>query len=234
MGISRWVLFFPIVLFGAIVSAQTVILIGDSHSDFEGNRRGTFGFFSQHLKELSDAQTQKDFRVFAASSSRPDWWLDRTAKVSARWGYTQTSQLPSRVSCGRGVCVPKLSQIQKNIFPDLIIIEQGTNMFGLSDATNVQQITELAQLAQAHAKKCLWLGAPSADKKVYSQASQDKLWKLISSTAGKYCQVYDSRIGVPYSPDANHDGVHLGMAAAGRWAENVFTVVQRLFEIPAQ
>jgi hypothetical protein len=32
-------------------------------------------------------------------------------------------------------------------------------------------------------------------------------------------------VPLPYSPDANNDGEHLGMTAAGKWAEGVAQMI---------
>jgi hypothetical protein len=32
-------------------------------------------------------------------------------------------------------------------------------------------------------------------------------------------------VPLPYSPDANNDGEHLGMVAAGKWAEGVARMI---------
>jgi hypothetical protein len=97
---------------------------------------------------------------------------------------------------------------------------------------------------------CLWVGAPNARTSVHSQASQDALWKLIQQHAAPTCTAYDSRflprtdaaghpvldeqgdlimdVPLPYSPDANDDGEHLGTGAAGQWAHGVALMIEHL------
>src|SRR5450432_4227891 len=53
----------------------TLAYIGDSHSDYFGNRRGAFGFLGQHMTELAQAQAIP-LSLFAASGSMPSWWDD--------------------------------------------------------------------------------------------------------------------------------------------------------------
>jgi hypothetical protein len=235
---------------GASSSGFTLAYIGDSHSDYFGNRRGAFGFLGQHVTELAQAQAIP-LSLFAASGSMPNWWLDGASTQAATWGYTQTAASPAKKTCSRGsktgTCVPKLSVVL-NGHPSLFVIEQGTNLLGRSASDVTQQIrTTLAQIA-GKADACLWVGAPNARTSVHPQQSQDALWKLIHDEASASCFTYDSRflprsdaagepvlddrgnliidVPLPYSPDANNDGEHLGMTAAGRWAEGVFQMIE--------
>ena len=207
--------------------AYHVVYIGDSHSDYAGNARGTFGFLGQHLTELMQADGIP-LSLFAASGSIPSWWLDDAAEQAATYGYTQTSSSPARRSCSHsgktGTCVPKLGAILAD-HPSLFVIEQGTNLLGRSDAR--QQVRSLVAAIDGKADACLWVGAPNASTSVHSQASQDQLWQIIQQEAGSKCTVLDSRF-FPYSPDANNDGEHLGMAAAGKWAEAVAAKIEAL------
>lgn len=211
-------------------SAFHVVYIGDSHSDYEGNARGTFGFLGQHVAELMRAQGIS-FSLYAASGSTPSWWLDGAPTQAATYGYTQTSSSPARETCTHGsrtgTCVPKLSTVLAN-HPRLFVIEQGTNLLGRSDAR--QQVRSMVAAIDGKVDACLWIGAPNARTSVHSQASQDQLWNIIQEEAGAKCATLDSRF-FPYSPDANDDGEHLGMHAAGKWAE---AVAQRIAELDVE
>ncbi len=240
-------------VFSISAFSYQVDFIGDSHSDYYGNARGAFGFLGQHLKELMAAKGYS-FALYGASGSSPYWWFDNTPTQAAFWGYTQTSPTPKQRTCTKytsrsartGTCVPKLSVILANL-PDLFIIEQGTNLLGMSSSSIIQQINQMTHDIQNKTRTCLWVGAPNARTSVHSQSSQNTLWDLINTYASKYCYVYDSRflprtdsfgkplhdargnliidVPLPYSPDANNDGEHLGMSAAGKWAEGVAMMV---------
>jgi hypothetical protein len=230
--------------------AFQVTYVGDSHSDYEGNAYGTFGFLGQHLKELMAAD-QIPLSMFAASGSSPVWWFDDTSTQAATWGYTQTVAAPPRRTCLRGsksgTCVPKLGVLTAG-HPSLFVIEQGTNLLGRSASDITQQIRTMLRQIAGKAGACLWVGAPNARLDVHSRESQDQLWQLIRDTASPTCFTYDSRflprtdasghpvldvqgnlivdVPLPYSPDANHDGEHLGMQSAGKWAQGVAQMIE--------
>ena len=231
-----------------------ITVIGDSHSDYYGNARGSFGFFGQHLNELITAAGY-EFSLFAASGSNPTWWFDATPVQAALWGYTQTADSPAEKTCTKngksGTCVPKLSPIL-SAKPKLFVIEQGTNLLGYSKASITQQITQMVQTVSAKAGICLWVGAPNARTDVHPRADQNQLWALIRQYASKNCYVYDSRflpetdskgnpildksgnlimdVPLPYTPDANNDGEHLGMTAAGEWAQGVALTIEHIIQ----
>jgi hypothetical protein len=233
----------------ADLAAPVVTTIGDSHSDYEGNAVGAFGYFGYHLRELMTG-AGNDYALYAASGSSPTWWFDDTAVQAATWGYSQSVTFPARTTCHRGSksgpCVPKLGVVTQKR-PHLFVIEQGTNLLGLSSASITQQINKLLQQIAGKVDACLWVGAPNARTNVHSPASQDELWQLIRTNAGATCTVYDSRfvprtdatghpvldahgdlimdVPLPYSPDANDDGEHLGKVAAGKWAEGVALMI---------
>lgn len=230
----------------------SVNYIGDSHSDYAGNRRGTFGFLGERLKELMK-ERGFSFSLYAASGSVPSWWTLGQSTQAATWGYTQTASFPPMKTCFRGnkkgTCVPKLDAILKS-FPDLIVIEQGTNMLGYSSAKVASQVNGILAQVNGKAKSCLWVAAPRARTTVHSESSQQQLIKLIKGYASQKCHVYDSRFlpatdslgnisldgngnpvmgaSLPYSPDSNNDGEHLSMSAAGKWATGVDQVIRYL------
>jgi hypothetical protein len=196
-------------------------MIGDSHSDYAGNKRGTFGFFGQHMVELLSSKF--DFSLYAASGSSPIWWFPETPSQAATWGYTQTAKFPLQRACRRGSklapCVPKLDVLLASI-PDLFIVQQGTNMLGNPNAaTQVKRMMELIGKT-----KSIWVGAPNARPNVHSVMSQDRLRDAIKSNVPNF---FDSRF-FQYSPDANNDGEHLSMKAAGLWAEKAAKAVEEL------
>jgi hypothetical protein len=232
----------------------TVTFIGDSHADHEGNAHGTFGYLGEHLKELM-ASRRVPFSLYAASGSSPMWWFDETSTQAATWGYSQTAATPSRRRCYRGhqegTCVPKLG-VLLSPRPSLFVIEQGTNLLGRSTSDIANQVRTMISETSGKADACLWVAAPNARASVHSQASQDQLWQIIRANASPSCFVYDSRflprtdgsgrpvldvhgdpiidVPLPYSPGAGNDGEHLGMQAAGKWAEGVALVIDILRE----
>jgi hypothetical protein len=233
-------------------SAFTVTYIGDSHSDYEGNAPGTFGYLGYHLVERMAAD-HVPFSLYAASGSAPIWWFDDTPTQAATWGYTQTAPNPPRRTCHRGskagTCVPKLGVLTAQR-SSLFVIEQGTNLLGRSASDIGQEIDKTLAAIAGKVDACLWVGAPNARTSVHSQASQDQLWQLVRSKAAPTCAVYDSRflprvdasgrpvldaagnlvmdVPLPYSPDANNDGEHLGKEAAGKWADGVALMIEHL------
>jgi hypothetical protein len=229
-----------------------VAYIGDSHSDFEGNARGAFGFLGQRVTELM-AEANIPLSLYAASGSFPNWWLDDAPEQVATLGYTQTSTSPPRRSCSHGgrpgTCVPKLAAILADT-PSLFVIEQGTNLLGRNASDITAQIQHTLQQISGKASACLWVGAPNARTSVHSQQSQDDLWRLIHDNASPTCVTYDSRflpetdasgqpilddkgdlivdVPLPYSPDRNNDGEHFGMDAAGKWATGVAQMIESI------
>jgi len=227
------------------VNGFKVTFIGDSHSDWEGNARGAFGFLGQHLKELETGKGYV-YQHFGASGSIPLWWFDDTAVKGAPYGYTQFSATaPKPAACGKLPCVPKLSVVLAQT-PDIFIVEQGTNLMGFSDSYVIAQVKKMATLAASKARTCLWLGAPNAALKAHPQSEQDHTFALLSANSSP-CYFYDSRFS-PSGVDANgkpimskplpyvgRDGEHFLDAvppasfvgqSAGTWAEGVALYVE--------
>src|SRR4051812_18941444 len=105
------------------------LLIGDSHSDYLGNPRGSFGFFGQRLQELVNEENEMD--VLAVSGSIPQWWLDGTKTT-----FGSTISVQGKLSTAEHT--PSVTNLGADY--DVVVIELGANMHGMKASTITAQI----------------------------------------------------------------------------------------------
>jgi len=232
------------------IKAYQVVVIGDSHSDWHDEPQPGFGYFGVHLGEQLRMHGY-DYTLFAASGSSPVWWYGGRTMQTCN-GYTQTSELPKIRSYKRGIktCfyVPHLKEILSTRRPDLLVIEQGTNLFPEKGGyIDKKQIEEMMNQVRSKAKAYLWVGAPRYREDVHPENQQVALWNLIKGRADKNgWYSYDSRFqpsldpatGKPvfvtpfeYCPRSKSDTEHLCAKAAGKWAEGVSLMIDFIHKI---
>jgi hypothetical protein len=64
-----------------VLAALSIVLIGDSHSDFYGVK-GDFGFFGRRLTELF-----AHMRLYAVSNSKPSSWRENPSTSPGLHGF---------------------------------------------------------------------------------------------------------------------------------------------------
>lgn len=167
------------------------LIIGDSHSDYYGNARGSFGFMGLRLSEILSAD------LIAVSGSTPSWFL--TARP-AKYGCTVnggTCKITPAASPGRNV-----------------IVEQGANMIGHSG--NSAEVD--AFLTSIRPKKCYWVGPISAPR--YLGSAIDRAESEIKAGLKGRCTYINSR-SVRFENGHLRDNEHMSQAAYEAWAELV-------------
>jgi lysophospholipase L1-like esterase len=188
------------------VAAISIVLIGDSHSDFFSNSRGSFGFFGQRITE-----EYPGISLYAVSSSSPAWWVGVNRRITK---YGSTFYVKGNVSGGVRNSTPSAASLPS---ADLLVIEQGSNMVGAPESSVKAMVVDLLSSVKGKYKAYLWVGPPPARDK-----STEADVVILDGYLNKYIpsSSYFSSLGLkPESWDK--DGVHLTMKPAGRWAEDV-------------
>lgn len=181
------------------------LLIGDSHSDYLGNPRGSFGFFGQRLQELVNKDHEMD--VMAVSGSTPQWWLD-----GKKTTFGSTISLKGKLSTADHT--PSVTNLGADY--DVIVIELGANMHGLKTTAITTQIQSF--LASLQPRTGFWVGAPPAPFSIYSEKSQNDLEAALSAHVAP-CTFLSSRF-FDFEAGHTHDE-HLSQHAAEKWAQGI-------------
>ena len=202
-----------------------LLFIGDSHS------QGVFG-------DTLDGLVRENYSVasFGVGGSTPEWWEKGIQTPWAGW---------SRSSDGTEIrdnkpFTPRLSELVTQQKPNVVVIEQGTNLIwadqkGLvkTDAEVEAQVKTLIQTAKQSGSACVWIGPPHLGAHVLGKGiseSQQFAGTLdhvrnieIKVTAQNGCTFVDSYPVTRY-PDQGGDGIHYdragaeGVKAAKAWA----------------
>lgn len=181
-----------------ITTEKHTLIIGDSHSDYYGNRRGDFGFFGQRLQELTGAD------LIAISGATPGWYLTAHKNI---YGCT---------SSAKGVTEGCASAPNPTDFIgyDDIIIELGANSIGGNPTSDVDSFISLLTF-----KKCYWIGPISAPR--YSASAIDRAESQIKNGIKNRCTYIDSR-DIKFENGKLHDNEHMNESAYENWANLVF------------
>ncbi len=136
--------------------------------------------------------------------------------------------------------VPKLEDLLEALHPDILIVQTGSNLFGLfPDAKTVRPAQNAAALRSyllpfkekaiapsSSLRKIYWLSPPTSGR--VSKEVQDFLFEETRKELGPWSTVIDSRLLVSYpykhmDPDKEHflgDDMNL-------WADNVFNIIEQ-------
>ncbi len=140
--------------------------------------------------------------------------------------------------------VPKLEEMLAALNPDILVVQSGSNLFGLfPDAKTVKNAQHAAELKkylapfktkaieESNLKKIFWVNPPTSGR--VDHVVQDFLLANVRTLLGPEVTVIDSRklVSYPYQhmePDKEH---FLG-AQMDEWADKVYDIVQK--ELSAQ
>lgn len=187
-------------------------------------------------------------RILASGGSKPTDWTAGTPVYVNTWGYSDYTE-SSRISVGRPEILrspfnsPKLVDLLQKETPDIVVIQQGTNLlwdFDLSEEKSARIKREVSELvsqlwASPNAPaKCLWLTPPDTSK--FSPEAEDKMYHLINEAVSGRCKVFDSRtVGAyPTAPGQwGGDGVHHSGARGGaelqqKWSNAISLEINQL------
>lgn len=185
----------------------SVVMIGDSHSDYYGNKRGSFGFLGQRLNEL-----MPDMQMYAVSGSSPEKWVKGG---NAPYGSTAYVNGKSS-SIGR---IPTISSLPN---ADTLLVQQGTNMIGMSADQIRNSVQDTLSAAKGKYSNVLWVGPPPSAKNPKGAQFVDSILKS-SLPDGQYY----SSMGIP-NPSFMKDGEHLaGTDTPNAWATGVADTLKK-------
>ncbi|MDQ6860417.1 MAG: hypothetical protein M3032_04580 [Verrucomicrobiota bacterium] len=136
--------------------------------------------------------------------------------------------------------VPKLEDMIADFNPDILVVQSGSNLFGLfPDSKTVKPAQHVAELKKyllpfktkaidqpSNLKKIYWVNPPTSGR--VDKGVQDFLLQQVRAQLGPEVHVIDSRtlVSYPYQhmePDKEH---FLG-AQMDEWADKVFEIVQK-------
>ncbi|HEX8281433.1 MAG TPA: hypothetical protein VF551_08650 [Chthoniobacterales bacterium] len=202
----------------------------------------------------ADPQVNATF-TYMACGTNPLSWLKHKPyeKVRTQCGYWSIEPSDAaephelRDSYGMGQkgplkphFVPKLEEIFPAMQPDVLVIQTGSNLFGLfPDMKTVKPSQHSAELKKYLLPfKAMLLQAPSNLRKIYwvnpttsgrvSKEVQDFLLKEVRAQLGPEIAVIDSRplVSYPYQ-HMEPDKEHFTGAQMDEWADKVFAIVQQ-------
>jgi peptidoglycan hydrolase-like protein with peptidoglycan-binding domain len=195
-----------------------VLMIGDSHT------AGAFGTEFDRLLRSTGASVE----TYASSGSSPSWWMN---------GTTTRSGFVARHADGRVEqphwqdphATPKLADLIREQRPDVLVVNLGANMRGLSPEGVRQQVRMLAEVAKENGTKLVWTGPPDRPQDVQNSAEIDRFNAILRDAVAPYGGFVG---GSQYTSEyAGGDGLHYGGAKGTRiareWANGVFGEIQR-------
>ncbi|MGZ5503963.1 MAG: hypothetical protein ACXWGY_04820 [Chthoniobacterales bacterium] len=213
--------------------------------------------FGQKLDERfrNDPQVRATFTYMACGTNPLSWLKEKPyTSIRALCGYWSIESIadakkPREIQDTYGMTrghvpiphpVPKLEDLLAAQHPDILVVQTGSNLFGLfPDAKTVHPAQHAAALrtyflpfkeraiaAPSTLKKIYWLSPPTSGR--VSKGVQDFIFEETRKELGSFGPVIDSRMLVSYpykhmDPDKEHflgDDMNL-------WADNVFGIIQR-------
>lgn len=214
-----------IVMFCSMVTAESVVLIGDSHS---------VGAYGQELHRLLVAQGD-EVSTYAIGGSSVGTWVNGFDPSSRAATNTRKMQgadinvqpIPGSSVAARGVFVAGGTNV----------ISLGTNNIATvhNGGSITRRVTELAGFAQAGGSRCVWVGPPVATRlcidwkggtcqeriegDVLRSAIADTVAQ-IKSSLGSSCVFIDARDHTTVD-DLSGDGIHFLAKGGKNWAREV-------------
>jgi len=207
-----------------------VLMIGDSLS---------VGRVSKTLQPLFERETGLSARVVASCGSRPRDWTKTQPRYSTNCGFYDLSashreEVKYREALKNPHSTPKLSELLEEEKPSVLVIQQGTNMFGdLSTPTKIatarrelRALLEGVFSSRSPPRQCLWVAPPDTSK--WSSEEEDRMYHFIADEVSAHCKVFDSRTVTryPVKPGWIADGIHydqtwLGRSQQDNWSEAI-------------
>jgi len=219
----------------------TVLILGDSLS--------LCGFGKRLDSRFRDTPEVKATYTYMACGTVPLSWLKVPGYANIRtccgfWSIEQSAGKPISLQDTYGMrrgyrpgphTVPKLEDLLTKLQPDILVMQTGTNLFGLfSDCKTVNPdrhdtmlrnyINPFTQkLLESHSslRKVYWVAPPTSGR--MGEAVQDFLLERARKYAGPAATVINSRtlISYPYT-SMQPDKEHFMGADMDRWADKVF------------
>ncbi len=208
----------------------------DEHFRNDPNVRATFTYMACGTNPLSWLK-EKPYNSIKALCGY--WSIESSA------GAKQPRQMQDTYGMTRGHVpqphpVPKLEDMLSTLHPDILVVQTGSNLFGLfPDAKTVHPsqnaaalrtyfmpFTHKAVARPSSLKKIYWLSPPTSGR--VAKPVQDFLFEETRRQLGSLGTVIDSRMLVSYpykhmDPDKEHflgDDMNL-------WADNVYSIIQK-------
>lgn len=230
-----------LLLVGSFAHARGILMIGDSLS---------VGAQSDKILKLVADEIGGHVRIIASGGSKPEDWVSTYPVYQNKWGFTDYSDT-QRISQGHAKSHrnpyqnPKLRDLLRTEKPEILVIQQGTNLMGfVQSGKNLSVVSEQVRALVREAfstspriKKCLWVAPP--DTSLYSKDTEEITFHLIARAVAGRCRVLDSRdtrrVGVyPAAPNSIWgDGIHLAKARGGKavqrnWARAIVDEIKEL------
>ncbi len=196
-----------------------ILFIGDSHA---------VGLFGKELfNRLQSKYPLSELYFYAVCGSSPNWWLNGT---ETQCGYWQLDSKGHEIKTIREA-TPDLKELIQNIKPNLIIIEQGTNLIRLKPVDVKQQVIQLIDVIKAMTPaQIVWVGPP--DARAYSKQAINSTFLTLLDVCSEQrpkIKLIDSRKFTHYPASAN-DGVHYygsdGELENSKWANGIVSDIE--------
>jgi hypothetical protein len=210
----------------ALGSSGRVLMVGDSLSV------GAFGeAIQQYL--FQKVGTRKTY-LYASCGSSVQHWLSFTDTFTSSCGYRETRPGVQRVmehAKGRrpvAMPTPKIETLLRNIRPDTLIVQLGTNHYDdlkrLSSATLREERARIETFAAAldsnphRPRFIIWIAPPDSSR--YSNSVENAVEHAILESCRRHrIMVVRSRALTRYQRGrSGSDGVHYNETAAKAWA----------------
>jgi hypothetical protein len=224
-----------------------VLILGDS--------LGLCGFCKRLDENFrKDARFGSSFTYIACGTNPLSWLKNKPyTKVKTPCGFCAIESVPgsepkkfedtygmTRGHSPKAHLVPKLEDLLAKAQPDILVMQTGTNLFGIFSGRKTAQPQRDAPVlkhylapfvsnaikAPSPVRKIYWVSPPTSGRQ--SKEIQDFLFEQTRADLGAVASVIDSRtlISYPYrhmEPDREH---FLG-ADMDKWADAVFAIIER-------
>ena len=208
----------PILNVSTKPEAKKILFIGDSHA---------VGLFGKELFDrLHNKFPESELYFYAVCGSSPRWWIN---SHETKCGYWQLESNGHEIKTKQAF-TPDLKALLHNIKPNLVIVEQGTNLIKLKTEDVKQEVIQLIDFIKATTPaKIFWIGPP--DARIYSKKALKATFLAMSKVcAGQKPKIIliDSR-KVTHYPASAKDGIHYngiqGELEHIKWATKVANVI---------
>ncbi len=187
--------------FSVAATAETILMIGDSHTNGEYGRN-----LKSQLESLGNTVIKE-----GVESTGIRHWI--TGEI------TINGQAPHRFN--------NLQTLITSHNPNTVIISLGTNNYGDASADIERNAQQLISVIPAGIR-CFWAGPPEVRENPsasggITNADVDKVYGALNSGVTRKCTLVDSRLYTDKnSPEFSSDGFHLTGNAAITWAGGVY------------
>jgi hypothetical protein len=197
---------------------KNVLFIGDSHA---------VGLFGKELfNRLQNKYPSSELYFYAVCGSSPSWWLTGHETNCGYWQFDHTGY---EIKTKHGA-TPKLQDLIQKIQPNLIIIEQGTNLIRYKPDDIKEEVMQLIDFIKKTTNaKIYWIGPPDARK--HSKQAINSTFLAISQICSDHKAIttlIDSRKFTHY-PSSAKDGIHYngieGEFEHNKWAAEVANII---------